>query len=174
MRLHQLKLEYVPQQDRLLLRLSTDQQTEIPLWLTRRGVQRLWQVLLDVAHAIPEVASHGDPQVRNALLGFRHAAAVAAADFDQDYAEGGRAYPLGTEPLLITRIESCGAARGTRLLGLYPDEGDGVRISLEEKLLHGFMRLLERGVAKADWNLELRIAPTIVPVMSGDEQPLLN
>ncbi len=174
MHLHQLKLEYVPQQDRLLLRLSTRTRAEVSLWLTRRSVQRLWQVLLDIAHASPEVALHGDPHVRHALLDFRHEAAVRAADFSQRYTENARAHPLGVEPLLITRIEARGGAGEPRVLGLYPEQGEGVRISFDEQLLHGFMKLLEGGVAKADWQLSLRIAPTIVPVLSGDEQPLLN
>src|SRR5688572_24643859 len=135
MRLHQLKLEYVAEQDRLLLRLSTEQNAEVLVWLTRRCVKRLWQVLLDIAHAIPEVALQANAEVRNALLGFRHAAAVSEADFDQRYAEAQRVYPLGTEPLLISRVEARNGETGPRVLSLYPECGEGVHVNLDEKLL---------------------------------------
>ena len=41
MRLHQLKLDFNPEQDRLLLRVSTDNQLEVRLWLTRRALRLL-------------------------------------------------------------------------------------------------------------------------------------
>lgn len=174
MRLHQLKLEYVTEQDRLLLRLSTEQKAEVLVWLTRSCVKQLWHVLLDIAHAIPEIALQTNAEVRNALLGFRHAAAVSDADFTQRYEEVRRVYPLGTEPLLITHIEDRNGANGTHTLGLYPARGEGVHINLDEKLLHGVIKLIENGVANADWDLLLKIAPTTVPIMSDDDRPTIN
>ena len=174
MRLHQLKLEYVTEQDRLLLRLSTEQNAEVLVWLTRSCVKQLWHVLLDIAHSIPEVALQTNAEVRNALLGFRHAAAVSEADFDQRYEEVQRVYPLGTEPLLIVRVEARNGEKGPHALGLYPARGEGVHINLDEKLLHGVIKLLENGVANADWDLLLKIAPTTVPIMSDDDRPTIN
>jgi hypothetical protein len=174
MRLQQLKLEYITEQDRLLLRLSTEQSAEILVWLTRLCVKQLWHVLLDIAHAIPEVALQTNAEVRNALLGFRHAAAVSEADFDQRYEEVPRVYPLGREPLLIVRVEARKGEKGPHALGLYPERGEGVHINLDEKLLHGVIKLIENGVANADWDLTLKIAPTTVPIMSDDDRPTIN
>ena len=174
MRLHQLKLEYITEQDRLLLRLSSDHNAEVLVWLTRRCVKRLWYVLLDVAYSIPDVALHANPEVRHALLGFRHAAAVSEADFAQRYAEVQRTYPLGTQPLLIVRVDVRKGEKGQHTLELSPEHGDGVLIDLDERLLHGILRLLENGVLKADWDLSLKVAPTVVPALSDDEHRIIN
>ena len=48
MRLHQLKLDFIPEQDRLLLRVSTDTRLEVRLWLTRRILRLLWPLLVNV------------------------------------------------------------------------------------------------------------------------------
>lgn len=48
MRLHQLKLDFISEQDRLLLRVSTDNQLEVRLWLTRRALRLLWPLLVQM------------------------------------------------------------------------------------------------------------------------------
>lgn len=173
MRLHQLKLEYLANEDRLLLRISTRSSTEVSLWLTRRCVKRLWNVLLDLAYAVPEVALQPDSQARHVLVGFRHEAAVAEADFNQHYEDVARERPLGETPLLITRIESNRDA-DMPTLGLYPQKGEGVRLKLDEKLLHGIIRLLGQGVARADWDLDMQLNMASVPMTAGSERPSIN
>ena len=62
MRLHQLKIEFDAGQDRLLMRVSTASSEEALLWLTRRGVLRLWPLLVGVAEAEPQIAARAsDP-----------------------------------------------------------------------------------------------------------------
>ena len=174
MRLHQLKLEYYVEQDRLLLRLATDQNAEVLLWLTRRCVLRLWSVLLDVAHAIPEIVLQPNPEARRALLGFRHAVAVSEAEFNRPYAEVARSYPMGTEPLLVVRVEARKGDKGQHVLSLHPAHGESVHINMDEKLVHGMLKLIENGVAKSDWDLTLRVASTSVPVYADNDHATIN
>lgn len=173
MRLHQLKLEYNVEQDRLLLRLATNQNAEVLLWLTRRCVLRLWSVLLDMAHATPEIALQPSPEARRALLGFRHAAAVSEAEFNQPYAEVPRTYPLGIEPLLVARVDSRKGEKG-HILGLHPANGESLHINLDEKLVHGMLKLIENAVAKTDWDLTLRVAPGSVPTYADSGHATIN
>ncbi len=44
--LHQITMSYAPEEDRLLLRISTADKTEYQLWLTRRFVGVLWTALM--------------------------------------------------------------------------------------------------------------------------------
>ena len=67
MRLHQLKVEYRPEEDRLLMRLATDTGAEVLLWLTRRCIARLWPVLLGMAQAVPEVQLQHNPELSGLL-----------------------------------------------------------------------------------------------------------
>ena len=66
MRLHQLKVEFRPEEDRLLMRLATDTGAEVLLWLTRRCVKRLWPLLMNMAQATPEIAVQPNPEARRA------------------------------------------------------------------------------------------------------------
>jgi hypothetical protein len=175
MRLHQLKLEFNAEQDRLLLRLSTDSGAEVLLWLTRRCVKRLWPVLLGLAQAKLEIATQPNPEARKALLGFQHEKALSQADFSKPYQEQPRERPLGTEPLLVSRIQPRRDAQGRHVLGLLPSEGQGVHITLDDGLLHGFAKLMQNAVAKADWDLELKLPDPVVAAPAAESgRPTIN
>ena len=52
--------------------VSTDDQAEVRLWLTRRYLKLLWPVLLKLAEdASPRVKTQASPEARQALLGMR-------------------------------------------------------------------------------------------------------
>jgi hypothetical protein len=175
MRLHQLKVEFNAEHDRLLLRLSTDSGAEVLLWLTRRCVKRLWPVLLGMAQARPEIALQPSAEARQALLGFQHEKALAQADFSKPYQEAARERPLGTEPLLVSRIQPRRDPQGRHVLGLLPTQGQGVHVTLDDGLLHGFARLIQNAVAKSEWELDLRL-PDPVPVapVEAGGRPTIN
>ena len=52
MRLHQIRIDYHQEQDRLLLRISTDEGSELRFWLTRRFVKSMWPALMTLAEGI--------------------------------------------------------------------------------------------------------------------------
>jgi hypothetical protein len=92
MRLHQIKIEFLAVQDRLLLSVSTDDGKEVLLYLTRRYVRRLWPVLIDMARSSPEVAMQGSPEARAALLEYQHDQAVRQSIFSRPYEELSRSW----------------------------------------------------------------------------------
>ena len=49
MRLHQLKVDYDAEQDRLLMMVATSESVELRLALTRRFVKLLWPLLVKLA-----------------------------------------------------------------------------------------------------------------------------
>jgi hypothetical protein len=157
MRLHQLKIEFVPEHDRLMMRISTDNGAEVALWLTRRCVKRLWPLLLNMAQATPEIVVQPNPEARRALLGFQHEKAVRQADFSKPYEEAARERPLGTNPLLVTRIQPRRDQQGRHVLGLLPTVGQGVHLTLDDNLLHGMVKLIQNAVARAEWDLPLQL-----------------
>jgi hypothetical protein len=158
-RLHQLKIEFVAEHDRLLMRLATDNAAEVLVWLTRRCVKRLWPLLVDMAQRTPEIALQSNP----ALLGFQHEKAIRQADFSKPYEEAQRDRPLGQNPLLVTRIQPRRDQQGQHVLGLLPTVGQGVHLTLDENLLHGLMKLIQNAVGRADWDLELRLPAAMNP-----------
>ncbi|HKY00920.1 MAG TPA: hypothetical protein VJM53_00035, partial [Burkholderiales bacterium] len=68
MRLFQVKVEFQSGEDRLLLRLASEDDNEVLLWLTRRVARYLWQLLLDMAQSAPEIQLQANPEARHALL----------------------------------------------------------------------------------------------------------
>ncbi len=156
MKLHQLKIEFDAEQDRLRLRISTLTGEEALLWLTRRCVLKLWPLLVGGAEASPQIATRAaDPEVKKALLEFQHEKAISQAQFGKQYEEVPRSRPLGDDPLLVAKIQRRPAPEGRIVLGLLPNEGQGIFLTLDEPLLHGFMKLLQQAVERAEWGFKL-------------------
>ncbi len=167
MRLHQLKVEFDAEQDRLLMRVSTASSEEALLWLTRRCVLRLWELLMGFVQSKPEIVAHAaDLLTRRTLMEFEHEKALTGATFNKAYEELARVHPLGDAPLLVSRLQRRPTEDGRMVLGLLPAEGQGIFLTLDNTLLHGLMKLLERAVEKAEWGFSLNL-----PAAPADSQP---
>jgi hypothetical protein len=163
MRLHQIRIDYTPEEDRLLMQLSTSDEQEVRLWLTRRFVKLLWPLMVKLAEeASPKIRTQADPEARRALLSMEHEEAMARADFSKPYDDSERAMPLGAEPLLLARIQTAHDADGQPVIALHPAEGQGVTLTLDSVLVHSICRLLQAAVLKSDWDMELKL-PGLAP-----------
>jgi hypothetical protein len=168
MRLHQLKLDYVAEEDRLLLRVSTDTQLEVRLWLTRRALRLLWSLLLQMMRSAPEIALQSNPQARDALVDMQREQALSRANFAEPFEEAPRDMPLGAEPILVTRIRADKDVKGNQVLGLLPQQGQGIHLTLDNTLLHSLCKLVQNAVAKADWDIVLELPALPATADAGD------
>ena len=167
MRLHQLKVEFDAEQDRLLMRVSTASSEEAMLWLTRRCVLRLWELLIGFVQSKPDiVARAADPATQRTLIEFEHEKALSQATFSKPYEETQRVHPLGDAPLLVSRLQRRPTDDGRLVLGLLPAQGQGIFLTLDTTLLHGLMELLQRAVDKAEWGFTLSL-----PAPQSDANP---
>lgn len=155
MKLHQINIEYQPEQDRLMLRISSGNNEEVLLWLTRRCVKLLWPVLVNLARTAPDIVTQSHPEAKDALLGMRHEEALAKSDFSKPYQTGGRAHPLGEAPILVARIQSKRNDNGSSVLTLLPAKGQGINLALDEALLHSLCKLLQTVLGRTEWELKL-------------------
>ena len=161
MRLHQLKVDYDAEHDRLLMLVAASDAVELRLWLTRRFVKLLWPLLVKLAEeADPRIHTQASPEARRALLGLEHEHAVSKADFSKPYAAEPRATPLGEAPLLLARIQTGRDRSGQPVVALHPAEGQGVTLTFDPVLLHSVCRLLQAAVKKSDWDMELKLPGT--------------
>lgn len=168
MRLHQIKLDFIPEHDRMLLRVSTDNQLEMRLWLTRRALRLLWPLLVQMVRSTPEVALQSNPQARDALVGMQHEQALRQANFSAPFEETPREMPLGAEPILVARIQTNKDAGGNHVLGLLPQQGQGIHLTLDNTLLHSLCKLLQNTVAKSDWDIALEL-PALKAGAQGED-----
>ena len=113
MNIHQLSVTYLPEQDRILARVSTTAGEEMRLWLTRRLMLGLWPLLskamterllrLEAASSSLDAA---DDQLKQMLADFRKQEFLQHADFATPYRAAEPNLPLGEEPLLVTDVDA--------------------------------------------------------------------
>ena len=164
----QIQISYVPDEDRLLLRLSTQAQEEFRLWLTRRLVKLLRPALDQSLAAQPRIQTQASAEARQELLRFEHEKVLRAADFHTPYRATEKQLPLGPQPLVVTRISLRRQDDGGVALLLTPSQGQGVDLALTPALLHSLVALLDSALAQSDWTLHepnlAATAPTATPV----------
>ncbi len=181
MRLEKIRVDFEPEEDRLVLRILTDGQAEVPLWLTRRCVKRLWLAMVQLAEGKPEIQRQPDPEARNAILHFAHEKALREVTFSarDDHASAAapplpRQRPLGQAPLLVTRIQARRVDAERSLLVLLPANGQGAHLTLGDSLLHGLMRLTQAAVEKAEWDMQLELPKPVLDAASAGTGRMLN
>jgi hypothetical protein len=158
MRLHQLKIDFSPEQDRLLMQVAATENVEVRMWLTRRFVKLLWPLLVKLAEeASPRIRTQSNPEARKALLGLEHEQAVQKANFTLPYDDSARATPLGADPLLLSRIQTGTDSAGNPVVALHPSESQGITFTFDPVLLHSMCRLLQAAVKKSEWDMELNL-----------------
>ncbi len=179
MKIHQLSVTYVAEQDRILLRVNTDAAEEMRLWLTRRLMLGLWPLLsklltkhllkLEPAGTSLEAANE---DLKKMLTEFRKEEFLKQADFETPYQE--RQLPLGEEPLLITDVDAAPLPNGQLRLSFNerpPGEGEprSFRMEMEPKLMRGLMHLLEQALLRSQWREAFGAALAVEDGAAGDE-----
>lgn len=162
----QIQITFSAEDDRLLLRLSTQDGAEFRFWLTRRYVRALRPLIGTALARQPHIQTQASPLARQELLRFEQERAVGAADFATPYRAEPRQLPLGVQPVVLARMQVTPRSDGGIVLGLAPHRGQGVDLALSPPLLHSFGALLEHALAAAEWDLPAgtaAAAPTAPP-----------
>lgn len=149
----QIQISFVAGEDRLLLRVSTQNQEEFRCWLTRRFVKAIRPALAQALAAQPRIQTQTDPLAKQELLRFEHEVARQSSDFATPYRGLSRALPLGEAPVLLTRGQIRPQEGGGVPLTLAPDQGGGIDLALNPTLLHSFLALLDQTLLGSDWEL---------------------
>lgn len=163
MKIHQLSVVYLAEQDRILVRANTSGAAEMRLWLTRRLMLGLWPLLtrmltshllkLEAAGSLLDTA---DEDLKRMLADFRKEEFLRQADFQTPYREDQSEWPLGEEPLLITDVDASPLPNGQLRLSFnerLPGENKprSFRIDMEPKLMQAMMHLLEHALTRSQW-----------------------
>lgn len=154
-RLEQVNLGYDAKQDRLLLKVRNSDAQEYRLWLTRRFTGLLWDVIGRIIRET-ELSVALDTSVnRDAVLQFEHEQALEKGDFASAYEETASSFPLGEEGKLGFKI-TYNKLEGKRVsLNLLPEDGPGISMGVDSRMLHNLCKLIADSMQAAGWNLEL-------------------
>ena len=155
MNVHQLSIAYVPEQDRIQVRVNTKEGQELRFWFTRRLTTGLMP-LLDRAVA-EHVALQGGPATshvaamddlsRQAMAQFKHTENLKTPD---------ASVPVFDHPLLVTEINLAPLPNGQLRLS-FAEKLSGIQgqrsfqMALSDQLIHAFVHLLERAVQQSQW-----------------------
>lgn len=161
MGLHQINVGHVPEQDRLLVRISTTDKLEYRFWLTRLLVRGLWKGLLQRMEGAEPVRQQAAPQTRAAVLGFQHEKAVSESRFGEKYAQEALVPALPGEPPLVATINIGEGENGQHALVFRPRVGNGITVQFNDRMLHAFARLVSEAAQRAGWDLPLTLPATL-------------
>ena len=158
MNIHQLSVNHDERQDRLLLRLNTQDQQEFRFWLTRRMALRLLPAIeqsavrLEAAHQ--GVAATDGPS-QNLLSELKRDAFLKKADFATPFDNHATLWPLGAEPLLITDAQLTIKPGGSLAIAFEdksdPAQARACQLHLQVSLVHGMLHLIQQAIEKAEW-----------------------
>jgi hypothetical protein len=158
MNIHQLSVNHDERQDRLLLRLNTQDLQEFHFWLTRRMTMRLMPAIEQSAERL-EAAQPGvavtDAPSQQLLTELKRDAFLKKADFDTPFENRATQWPLGAEPLLVTdvhlSIQPCGALEISFEDKSNTAQARSCQLHLQVSLVHGMAHLIRQASVKAEW-----------------------
>ena len=167
-------MSHSAEEDRLLLRISTQDKAEFQFWLTRRFVNVLWPALITVMEmGNPAAKKNLMPGAKKAVMAMEHQEAVAAADFTKPHDEGNKDLTPGTgdsrEPLLVIGGSVSRGKSGTTGLVLKTRNNAEIKVSLNKELLHALCKLLIETTTKAGWDLGLTVGDAAAVVLPEDK-----
>lgn len=144
--LHQLNMNYVAAEDRLMLRMNTQAGDEYRVWLTRRFTELLVELLskeIDKHGGVPTLAS--TPETKEL---FKQGAMEKRYEEEKIIN-----YPLGETGFLACKINYKSTEEGVLALEILPEKGKGINLNLNKTLLFMFYNLLAQGCSQSGWNL---------------------
>jgi hypothetical protein len=186
--IHQLSVNYVQEHDRILVRINTTTSEELRLWFTRRltiGLKPMLQSIVAdwvakqeaVASPLTSPVATADSKTKQLLADFKREESLQKSDFQTPY-KAPQALPLGPEPLLVTEFSVTPLPSGQLQMAfsekLPQDDGQlkpnprGFRIALEQKLVHGFVHLLDKALDASQWGDNASISTISEPALPGE------
>ena len=159
MNIHQLSVLFDERQDRLLMRVNTQEGEEVRLWLTRRIALKLVEPLqLTVAKMESRNAAvaAAEAQTQALLVDLKQEDFLQKADLNTPFSTQSKSLPLGPEPLLVTEITlKVQGQAGAHIV--FMDAGDersnsrSCTLDMQAQLVHGLLHLLKKALENAQW-----------------------
>lgn len=166
MKIHQLSVTYLGDQDRLLVRVNTTEAEELRLWFTRRLMAGLWPLmhqmqtdqLIKQEASVTSGAAEADDDMKQMLANHRKTELLEQADFATPYKDDDARLPLGEAPLLVTEVKMTAGSNAVVVME-FAEQAEpkqvprGFKIELDSRLMQGLVHLMEQALGHADWHI---------------------
>jgi hypothetical protein len=149
--IQQINIGYNAAEDRLLLKIGMSDDIELTVWLTRKLVKALWQLLQDanvVAVIAPDVHS---PQAQELLQSFAKESAAQKLDFSEEYKK--RSSVNNEEVFLGQDCHVVKIGNELPTLELVCTNGQTVKVVLNQDLSLALINMLQLVTKEAAWDL---------------------
>jgi len=164
-KIHQIQFQFLPTEDRLLLKMNTTSNEEFSFLLTRRFVSLLYPILSKILDSnINKTLSDKNnsntdtpptEQIRQEIVNQQQQDAIKNTDTSLPYQDNDLTQPLGTQPILLANI-STNVTDNNLKLSLTPKDGQGVSFIIDQNLTHLLRNLLLESLKFADWQLDFK------------------
>lgn len=172
MQIRQLQVACDHLQDRLLLRVATQADEEVRIWLTRRFLRDLWPHLAGLLDQQPAPLA---PLAAATDALPAEAPPIEAPSFEQAFRDDKATYPLGATPLLTSEIKFDTMSDGSFNLTFREGRERSFLLPLTPDLLQMLCAMLRAGAEQAQWNLALDYAePAAVTPTPGKHPSRLH
>jgi hypothetical protein len=166
--IQQLNLGYNAEQDRLLLRVGTSDDSELMVWLTYRVARQMWR-LFNMEVNLPTATSiKSDVPPANAVEQFnkevQSAEALNKMDFKTQYQP--RQQKLVKDILLAAEIKLIGEQK--KVLEIICVGGVSVKVNFGPHLLLALSNMLQLAAQKAGWDMGAPLVAT-TPAVSMEQ-----
>ena len=171
-RINQIQIRYVPIEDRIVLRMNTEDSSEFRFWITRRYAKILADSLLKLLRSTGDIQEHNKEEVQKAVMSFQHEEAISKADFAKTFHAQPKSMPLGNVPVLLSKLTVNQTEDGNPMLCMYPEQGQGIDLALQQQLLHSISKLFADALQASEWGVDFNL-PANSAVQQEDEKPVL-
>ena len=165
--LDQIQADYVPLEDRILLKLRAGNKL-YRAWLTRRYLSLLLPVLQGVH---PQTQERFAPPPAMAPEVDERFTPQKEAPLEQQAEQGMLEYPLGETPILLTEVSfQAGKSDQPGQLVLKPQQGQGIVLPFTSEMNHLLLKLLLQTLESTDWlqPLQTRYFEDAAPLAGGE------
>jgi hypothetical protein len=176
--IHQLNLGYNAEQDRLLLRVGLNDNSELLVWLTYRIAKTIWNLLNGETHIPTATSIQAETPPQQAVEQFKQEMQVAETLQKMDFATEYQPRPevRNEGALLATNALLLGVEGKLPTLEMPCLEGLTIRMNLNQELIIAMCNMLQLAAKEATWPIVGNVqAPAQMPVVvATGEKKLLH
>jgi hypothetical protein len=145
--IQQINIGYNAYEDRVLLKIGISDDIELNLWLTRKVVKALWQLLQDTDLVVAVAPDAHSPQAQD----FAKESAARQLDFSEEYKKRS---PVNSEELLLA--QDCHVVENDDALSTLEfvcTNGRTIKVVLNQDLSLALISMLQLATKEAAWDL---------------------
>jgi hypothetical protein len=160
--IQQVNIGYNSHEDRVLLKIGMSDDIELNLWLTRKVVKALWQLLQDTDLVAAEASDMHTPQVQD----FAKESAARQLDFSEEYKK--RSSVNSDEIFLADACHVVQVGNTLPSLEFVCTNGQTIKVVLNQDLSLALINMLQMAAKEAAWDLAFSEQPSLLSSVTAN------